>query len=206
MLYDEMDHLGAYISQNRVERRIQQMMLDDKVDAVWMEGMDEIIGKYFADPDWPETEIPAQTYPKKTQELLNALERSHFPRWVEADNFIRDLSGDGRSQFEDHFNAAFPILRERPTTFFAHGGEVVAMFGLMRSDTLELREVLMKKAEAFALAFETNKIRLFQLGVRPNREILSARMVWVSAPAAIRNDYGTIVEDAERLRGKIRKI
>ena len=207
MLFDEMDHLGIYISQNRADQRMKELIDEHKADQVWVDGMDEdVIGPYFSNPDWPDAKVPAQEYPAKTAELLRALEEAGAPSWLEADSFIRDLSGDGRIQISENYDRVFPILKERPATFFTIGGEAVAVFGLMRNETRELREFVTFMAEAAALAFEAPRLRLFELIARPDKSIQSARMKWITSPPAIRTDYGAVLDEAKRLKAKLKPI
>ncbi len=207
MLFDEIDHLGSYISQNRADQRLREMIDEHSVHQVWVDGMDQdVIAPYFANPDWPNGEKPTQEYPPRTLELLNALESVGDVGWLEADSFIRDLSGEGRQQFDTNYEAAFQILKAKPTTFFAIGGEVVAVFGIMRMDLPELRTELRGKAEALCLTFGVAKIRLFELTARPNGTIVSARMCWVLPPTVLRADYGEIVKEAERLKTKFKPL
>jgi hypothetical protein len=207
MLFDEMDHLGSYISQNRADQRLREMIGEHKADQVWVDGMDQdAIGPYFANPDWPNGEKPTQDYPPRALELLDALESVGDAGWLAADSFIRDLSGEGRLQFDTNYEAAFPILNAKPTTFFAIGGEVVAVFGIMRMDLPELQDELRKKAEALCLTFGAAQIRLFELTARPDGRIVSARMRWIHPPTLLRADYGEIVEEAERLKSKFKPL
>lgn len=207
MLFDEMDHLGIYISQNRADQRLRDMIDEHKADQVWVDGMDEdVIGPYFSNPDWPNVKVPAQVYPAKTAELLQALDKAGAPGWLEADSFIRDLSGEGRIQFSENYERVFPILKERPATFFAIGGGATAVFGLMRGGSKEIREFVTLKAEAAALAFGTPRLRLFELIVRPDKSIQFVQMRWVTSPPAIRTDYGTVLEEARRLKAKLKPI
>ena len=207
VLFDEIDHLGAYISQNRADLSLQKTMDEHEANHVWVDGMDQdVVGPYFSDPDWPQAPIPAQEYPPKTYELLEALERTVAKRWLEADSFIRDLSGEGRAQFADNYDRAFPILNARPVTYFAIGGEATAVFGLMHFDQDEHRKMITFKAEALALVFDVPKVRLFYLAVRPTKEIYSARMVWVQAPTVLRMDYRQVADEAARLKTKIKPI
>ncbi len=205
MLFDEMDHLGAYISQNRADQRLKELIDEHGVDFAWVDGMDrDVIGPYFSDPDWPNATIPAQEYPAKTLDLLKALERENGEFWLAGDAFIRDLSGEGRAQFADKFAIVFQNLRAKPVTFFAIQGDEVAVFGLMRFDIPELRDLIARKAEALSLAFGVDRLRLFELAVKPNQSIASARMRWVTKPSLLRIDYSDLQAEAERLRSKMK--
>jgi len=207
MLFDEMDHLGFYISQNRADERLRDMMVEHGADHVWVDRMDQdVVAPYFANPDWPNGDKPIQEYPPKTLELLGALENAGDARWLEADSFIRDFSRELRLQFDRHFERAFPILDAMPSTFFAISGEKEAVFGVMGLDLPDLRNDLKKRAEALCLSFERAKIRLFELTARPNGTIVSARMRWVCSPTILRVDYGEIKEEAERLKSKFKRL
>jgi hypothetical protein len=78
------------------------------------------------------------------------------------------------------------------------------MFGLMKSDIQQSRDLLMKQAEVLALALEVKKVRFFEIGALPNQDIFSARMVWCSTPSILRNDYRLIKEKATRLRTRLK--
>jgi hypothetical protein len=207
MLFDEMDHLGAYISQNRIDQRLKEMIAEHKADQIWVDGMDQdVIGPYFSDPDWPDVTPPAQEYPAKTQELLNALEAGMGKHWLDADSFIRNMSGEGRAQFSENFASAFPILRARPITFFAIKGDEVAVFGLMRFDVPELREMIALKADALSLAFGVDRMRLFELSVNSDQSISSARMQWIKKPSILRADYSELLAEAAVLKAKMKPL
>lgn len=207
ILFDEIDHLGIYISQNRADEKIKRLMEEHQADHVWIDGMDQdIIAPYFADSKWPNSNKPAQKYPAKTRELLETLEQTRAAHWLEADNFIRDLSDDGRAQFADNFESSFSNLNAKPLTYFAVGGGVIAVFGLMRVNTPNFRAILTARAEAVALAFAEQRVRLFELLVGPSGNIKLARMIWVKAPSMLRKDYGEISYEAQHLKSKIKPL
>ncbi|MEJ8560143.1 hypothetical protein QTO30_02050 [Yoonia sp. GPGPB17] len=58
-LFDEMDHVGAYISNNRMDQHIRQIIEDENADFVSIDGMQEdILDPYFSHPDWPDCRPP----------------------------------------------------------------------------------------------------------------------------------------------------
>ncbi|UVC11192.1 hypothetical protein IHQ71_11805 [Rhizobium sp. TH2] len=203
MLFDEMDHLGAYISQNRADLRIKEMLSEHEADYLWLDGMDQdIIGPYFSDADWPNAKKPKQDYPPIVLELLEALELAAAPLWLAADEFIRDLDDVGRRQIQDSFERALPNLRAKPFTYFATSGDAGAVFGVIREDARNARRDLIFETEALAMALREDRVRLIEIGVNSRGKITSAHMSFVKRPSMLRSDFASLSAEAVRLEGK----
>jgi hypothetical protein len=207
MLFDEIDHLGAYVSRNRADAKIKEMMREHGADHIWVDGMDQdVIAPYFMHADWPNCPVPSQKYPEKTLELLSALERCGGSCWLDADSFIRDHSNEGREDFASNFAKVAPTLTRLPWTFFALSGEEAALFGLVRSENSESRAALRRKAEAVCLALGVREVRLFILVVSSSMAISSARMEKIKAPPLFRADFPALQHEANLLRSKIARL
>lgn len=203
MLFDEMDHLGAYISQNRADIRIKEMLQEHGADFLWLDGMDQdFIGPYFSDPDWPIAVKPAQKYPPVVLELLKALEETAAPLWLAADEFVRDLDDVGRRQIQDNLQRSLPNLKAKPFTYFATSGEAGAVFGVIRDDAGNLSEGLIFTTEALAMALKVDRVRLIEITVNSKGKITSAQMSFVRRPSMLRSDYAALSADAGRLEAK----
>ncbi len=203
-LFDEMDHVGAYISNNRMDQRIKQMVVDEEADYVAIDGMQEdILDPYFSHLEWPDCQPPTQQYPARTQELLDGLAATAQPGWLSGDSFIRDMSGEGREQISDHYEKVLPNLAHKVSTYFAVGGEITAIFALIRDDVDPIATDILRTAETIAIALEQPKIRLFEISVMPSGGVVGVVSKSVAAPPAVRQDYPQLLTEAERMRGKL---
>lgn len=206
-LFDEMDHVGAYISNNRMDQRVREMIEEEGADYVSIDRMQEdVLDPYFSHPDWPDCQPPVQKYPARTQEILNSLAATSSPGWLSGDSFIRDMSGEGRLQISDHFEMVLPNLAHKVSTYFAVGGEITAMFALIRNNIDLNATDVVRTAETMAIALKQPKIRLFEIKVKPNGDIVAVLSKFVAAPPLVRQDYPELLEEAILMRGKFTKL
>lgn len=63
--------------------------------------------------------------------------------------------------------------------------------------------MLVKKAEAFALASNDKKIMPFEIGVLVSKVVLLARMLSVAAFTVVRTDIGAILQETTHLSAKL---
>lgn len=206
-LFDEMDHLGAYISQNRFDQGVQMMLEKNGVDFIAVDGMDEdVIAPYFSNPDWPNCAKPAQRYPGNVLLLLGALERDGSELCWEADSFIRDLSVEGRTYLDQCLSRVLSAVRVQPFSYFVLGGDALGFFGISRAADLVGRHFLRRKAEIAAIALEVPRMRQFEVLLDGNGAISSARMIWTPRPSVLRKDYGALLNEAGQMKEKVQSI
>ncbi len=206
MLFDEMDHLGAYISNNRVDQNVKEQFVEgESADFVFLDGYDQdVISPFFQAMDWRENKPPHQEYPDRMLELFSALERCRIPGWLGGDAFLRNMGSNARNDFAKHIDMVLPILAQRPFTFFATGGGVPAVFCVTRADGVDRSIQSKKKAEAMCLALNEQKMKLFELAISQEKRISTATAKEVIKPSVISADYQQLLEEANKLKGKIK--
>jgi len=59
-LFDEFDHLGAYLKKNRFDQDIADQLKDGKMNTVIWNGMSDIVDKSFEGEDWESRPFPTQ--------------------------------------------------------------------------------------------------------------------------------------------------
>ncbi|SER81562.1 hypothetical protein SAMN04490244_10391 [Tranquillimonas rosea] len=203
-LFDEMDHVGAYISNNRIDQRVRQMVEDEGADYITIDGMQEdILDPYFTHPEWPDCQPPTQKYPVRTQEVLDGLATTAQPGWLSGDSFIRDMSGEGRAQISNQYEKVLPNLAHKVSTYFAVGGEITAVFALIRDNVDPVTTDVIRIAETIAISLKQPNIRLFEISVRPTGNVVGVVSKSVTAPPAVRQDYAELLADAEKIRSKM---
>jgi len=207
MLFDEMDHLGAYVSNNRVDQTAKEMMEKENADLIYLDSFDaDVIGPYFQDPDYPDVEPRRQQYPERLLELFAALEKRGAKNWLNGDSFLRNMGSDGREQFRDHFDKALPNLRTREATFFATGGQVPAVFWLERNDGVNRFDEAIHKAQSILLAFDEEEMMLFRIKISQTGGMDAAEVNIVAKPSPLLADFSSIRAEADRLSDKIKPL
>ncbi|MFL1484790.1 YecA family protein [Marinobacter sp. LN3S78] len=118
-LFDEFDHLGAYISRNRFDQDIREQLREGEAGFVVWDGMSDVIDKYFEGDSWGTKPIPTQDFPHELAKLLEALNSTHKPGWLKADSLIRDYGEQGRKDLAMRLAEVGDSLGERPERYFA---------------------------------------------------------------------------------------
>jgi hypothetical protein len=88
-LFDEFDHLGAYLTKNRFDHELAEQLKDGKASMVLWDGMSEIVDKCFEGEDWESEELPMQDIPDEVSKLLDALDVTRVSGWLSAESHIR---------------------------------------------------------------------------------------------------------------------
>jgi hypothetical protein len=97
-LYDESDHLGAYIKRNRFDSDLREQ-LSKGADFIFWDSFSEVVDKFFEGHDWAAHKPPQQFFPEEVQNILTQLSKTRSAGWLQADSTIRNLSSDGRIEF-----------------------------------------------------------------------------------------------------------
>lgn len=90
-LYDEMDHLGAYLSKNRIDMEFETQLQQEDLSMIVWDGMCEAIDNYFSGHDWESNPVPAQEFPPEILNLLSAIDNTRSTGWLAADSLLRNL-------------------------------------------------------------------------------------------------------------------
>lgn len=94
-LFDETDHLGAYILKNRFDQDLAEQR--GKADLVAWSHFSDIVDRHFEGPDWDQSPPPSQTYPPGLQMLLAALDWLRPLGWLAVDRSSTDIDMNGCS-------------------------------------------------------------------------------------------------------------
>lgn len=96
-LFDEFDHLGAYLKKNRFDLDIAEQLRDGNATMVIWDGMSDIVDKCFEGEDWESSLFPTQAFPEELLRLLGALNAVRARGWLSAESRIRNLGDEGRN-------------------------------------------------------------------------------------------------------------
>ena len=204
MLFDEVDHLGAYIRDNRFDLRIRDQ-LKEAHQVTWSEFSD-VVDRHFEGEDWESKPVPTQTYPAKVAEILRALDERRPNGWLKVDRHLRDYGIPGREDVAGYVEQLEPTLQNHPRRRFDLGGDNLLQVWLCRAGAEPAPDELKLKAQASCLVLQASEALVLVLIYRRPGVIASARCETVPAPNILQNDWAEVNAEAERQRKRVRPI
>jgi hypothetical protein len=202
MIFDEIDHLGAYVTQNRADQFYREALADK---ATWMTHPDACapVNAYFADPDWHEKEPPRQDFPALLRSFLAANDQSRGARFLAADAAVRDMGGEGRVELARYIEQLLPSLREHPYRWFTLEGDEPLMVWLQRRAYVDVAQVHRAKAEAACLAFKSRRCTVLMVYVNDDGSFAEGGSKTVEAPDPQDARYDERLADGIKLRSRM---
>lgn len=199
LIFDETEHLGAYIAKNRFDMDIRNQLAEGVNMAVWSD-FSQIIDEYFAREEWHLQRPPSQEFPYEIKMLFKALDTARQPGWLKAQSIIRNLSTESREHFAESLGQTTKTLPRRLHRWFVYSFPDHLMIWLQSVDYDGPSEVMVERAEALTLAVAQSHLDV--LSVTVNRELAyeTAALIRVSAPSRESHRYPEAQKEAERMR------
>src|SRR5690606_9236823 len=97
LLFDELDHLGAYISKNVFTIDLERELAKGARMIVY-DGAGDVIDDYFAEFDLHAVSPPVQEMPSELRLILAAVDQSRSRGFLKIDSALRDFGREGRMQ------------------------------------------------------------------------------------------------------------
>ncbi|AOE85912.1 hypothetical protein THL1_3364 [Pseudomonas sp. TCU-HL1] len=194
-LFDEFDHLGAYIIRNRFCEFVRKQLAEG-AGLIAADGMSSVVDDYFSLHDWAEKAPPAQELPEEMQRLLSALARTRAGGWVEADCQLRDFSFEARNDLAGQLEPLRKSLGKFSRRYFALRVEDAILFWLHRNvDDPDMLAAQMK-AQAVAQSVDVKRVLLLVIGVDQRGQYVNAFAHWIQREAvvseAVRSDAAAL--------------
>lgn len=156
-LFDEFDHLGAYVTRNRFDKDIAEQLRESDAKLIIWDRMSSVIDQYFEGQNWKANEVPAQYFPNELIKLLEAINTSRKPRWLKVDNLIRDYGEQGRDDLAKRLSEVRKTLGEHPERYFAFtDGDQMLFVWMQDSKFTPDWQKIKKQAAASALYAKTS--------------------------------------------------
>jgi uncharacterized protein YchJ len=160
LLFDEIDHLGAYLTKNRFDLDIIDQTIEGKSDLIIFDKMSEIVDKAFEDEHWDIKPKPTQKFPSIVLKLLNALDTTHKSGWLSIESIIRNFGEESRNNFASYLSEIEKTIGKYPSRYFAFDGEDQAIFVWMQNSKYEVEwKKLNDKASAVALSINAKELK-----------------------------------------------
>ena len=160
LLFDEIDHLGAYLTKNRFDLDIIDQTIEGKSDLIIFDKMSEIVDKAFEDEHWDIKPKPTQKFPSIVLKLLNALDTTHKSGWLSIESIIRNFGEESRNNFASYLSEIEKTIGKYPSRYFAFAGEDQAIFVWMQNSKYEVEwKKINDKASAIALSINAKELK-----------------------------------------------
>lgn len=202
MIFDEIDHLGAYIGQNRFDMEIEKRL--KQADLLWMDSFCDIVDRHFEREDWDTHPVPRQSFPQELTAVLAALDERRPKGWLMMDSSIRDRSSDARQTIADALADPRTTLQARPVRRFIAGGEAPIEICMCRNGMEPTKPDTHRSGQISCLAANKPHVLVLVLSFLPNGKIVNVACHRASAPTVLQIDYPELATEAERRRAMIR--
>jgi SEC-C motif len=204
-LFDELDHLGAYLTQNRFDQTIADQLKRDKVMMVFWDGMSDIVDRCFEGKDWETRALPTQEFPAELVKLLEALDATRTGGWLSAESHIRNLGEEGRNKLATILFELRQTLNQHPARYFTLAGDDKPLFvWIQRHDQQIQWTKVNDKASAAALAVKASTVIGIVAEICNAGTYRQAQSFAVQIPTGRTEDNAHIFEDATRMADRTR--
>lgn len=206
-LFDEFDHLGAYLKKNRFDQDIADQLKDGKVNMLIWDGMSDIVDRSFEGEDWESGPFPTQDFPEEVLKLLEALDATRTRGWLSAESHIRDLGEEGRNNLAKMLSDLRQTLNQHPARYFILSGDGEPLFVWLQQHDNQIDWTKVNdKASAAALAVKASNVIGVVAEVSADGIYHRAQYFAVHIPTARTEENAYIYEDAARMAQPTRAV
>lgn len=205
MLFDEIDHLGAYINNNRFDMSIRDQL--KKADMVTWDSFGDVVDKYFEGDKWKTESPPHQDFPELLADVLAALDAFRPPGWLLVDAHLRNLGGKGRQNFVTMLGDLKATLSEYPLRRFLIGGDgTPILVWLCRRGSEPSQDEMQRQGQISCLAAGVPMVPALRLSFSSEGKIVDAACSSFLSPTVIQANYPDLLREAERQKTRLKTI
>jgi hypothetical protein len=200
MMFDEIDHLGAYITRNRFDQDMKEQL--EKADFIAWDAFSDVVDRHFEKENWQTAPVPSQRYPLEVANLLEVLNQAQPKGWLAIDAFLRNFNESARNNLAAVFRDLKPSLKEHPVRRILFGNEKPIQIWLSCDRKLPTNYELQSQGEIACLAAKVPKVPILVVECDADGVFQGARCSAVSSPPIIRNDYAQLLAEADHQRAR----
>lgn len=206
-LFDEFDHLGAYLKKNRFEQDIAKQLKGSKAKMLIWDGMSDIVDKSFKGEDWEKGPFPTQDFPEEVLKLLRAFDTTQARGWLSAESHIRDLGEEGRNNLAKMLSDLRQTLNQHPARYFVLAGDGKPLYVWLQQNDHHIDWTSVNdKASAAALAVKASNVVGVVVVVSSDGTYHRAQPFEVHVPTERTENNAHIFEDAVQMAQPKRAI
>ena len=204
MLFDEMDHLGAYIADNRFDETLREHL--ENGDLVVWDSFSDRVDTHFEQEDWANAPVPSQEYPPILKNILDRLNQSASNARLRVDAHCRNFSGESRTALANALEPLRQTLREHPIRRITFGAQPPLQVWLCRAPNTPTQADIITQAEIACLVTQSPFALVLVTSFDSTGVVRMVRSQQVIAPSILRIDYQLLAAEAERQRGRIQPL
>ncbi|MBB4293295.1 hypothetical protein GGE16_005382 [Rhizobium leguminosarum] len=206
-LFDELDHLGAYLKKNRVDIELTEQLKKDADFVVW-DGMSFDVDRSFEGENWETDPRPTQEYPDEMLKLLGALDATRKAGWLRADSYLRNLGSEGRKEFAAMLVELRRSLNQHDGRYFIYGQEAETPFfiWLHRSGGIIDWKKVNDKASSAALMTPTGTVTGLMIETTAGGTYKAASTFPVTRHTNRTEANAHIFDEAERIKQRAKNF
>jgi hypothetical protein len=205
-LFDEFDHLGAYITKNRFDEDIADQLRREEANMVVWDGMSNVIDKTFEGENWEDNPIPTQEFPNELLMLLGALDDTRAQGWLSVESLIRNYGDQARKDLARLLSDLRGTIGKYPERYFAFAGGGQLLFVWMQGSVHTTEwEKIKDKASAAALCTESPDVVGVFIEVGKECAYEDAQCFKVDTPSEQTAKNAHIFDNAKRMTLKTKK-
>lgn len=206
-LFDEFDHLGAYLKKNRFNQDIAEQLKGGKANMLIWDGMSDIVDRSFEGEDWESGPFPTQNFPEEVRKLLGALDTTRAPGWLSAESHVRDLGAEGRNNLAKMLSDLRQTLNRYPVRYFVLAGDGKPLFVWLQKHDHPINWTRVNdKASAAAVAAKASKVIGVVADVSADGTYHRAQSFAVHIPTERTEENARIYDDAARMAQPARAV
>jgi hypothetical protein len=204
LLFDEMDHLGAYLTKNRFDFIVKEQLAGGP-DRIYWDGQSDPVDKYFSEGD-PGDPPKRQAYPEEGQKLLAALDSTREKGWLAATSHIRNFADEGRENFAAMLSQVRFSLSHQVSRYFQFGQEPPLFVWMHRTGGIPDLRTVRTKACIAAMAAGASRTMAVLAYVMPSGEYSRAIVVDIDIPAKGTAQFEALISEVERMQNRMVSI
>ena len=201
MLFDELDHLGAYIANNRFDMSIKDQL--KKADMVVWDSFSDAVDKHFEGETWRTAAVPHQIYPGELAAVFSALDKYRPAGWLEIDAHIRNLNDRGRRNLAKTIMDLKATLPDHPIRRFLIGDERPMQVWICRSGIGPPPQEMRYHGEVSCLIVNAPRVLVLRLSYNGEGGIVDLACTSFTHPPVIQTNYPDLKREAERQRARL---
>lgn len=206
-LFDEFDHLGAYLTKNRFDLELADQLKGGKKNMLIWDGMSDIIDRSFEGEDWESGPFPTQDFPEEVLKLLEALDATRALGWLSVESYVRNLGEEGRNNLAKMLSDPRQTPNQHSARYFILAGDGEPLFvWLQQHDSQVDWAKVNVKASAAALATKASNVIGIMAEVSADGIYHLAQYFAVHIPKARTEENSYVYEDAARMAQPARAV
>lgn len=206
-LFDEMDHLGAYLKKNRVDIEMSEQ-LEKGADMVLWDGMSFEVDRSFEGENWETALRPTQEFPDEMLKLLRALDEARGAGWLRVDSYLRNLGSEGRQEFAAMILELRSSLNQHNGRYCVYGQEAetpIFIWFHKAGEIIDWKKVN-SKASSAALVIFGGTVTGLMIETTASGTYKAVYTFSVIRPAKRTEANAHIFDDAERMKERAKRF